>query len=72
MAKSATNPKVDRYISKNEHREMEINKLREIALESGLAEALKWGCPCYTLKGTNVFLIHVFKEFEMPEEFAIS
>lgn len=37
--------------------------LREMALESGLTEELKWGHPCYTLKGKNVFLIHGFKEY---------
>ena len=58
-----TNPKVDRYFTKNERWEKEINKLRAIALDSGLTEELKWGCPCYTLIGTNVFLIHVFKDY---------
>ncbi len=57
------NPKVDWFFNKNERWVKEINKLRTIALESGLAEELKWGCPCYTLKGTNVFLIHVFKDY---------
>lgn len=37
--------------------------LREMALESGLTEELKWGHPCYTLKGKNVFLIHGFKDY---------
>ncbi len=58
-----TNPKVDWYFSKSERWEKEIKKLRAIALDSGLIEELKWGCPCYTLKGTNVFLIHVFKDY---------
>lgn len=37
--------------------------LREMALESGLTEELKWGHPCYTLKGKNVFLMHGFKDY---------
>jgi len=57
------NSKVDWFFSKNERWEAEINKLRAIARDSGLAAELKWGCPCYTLKGTNVFLIHVFKNY---------
>lgn len=57
------NPKVDWYFTKNERWGEEILKLREIALDSGLTEELKWGCPCYTLKGANVFLIHVFKDY---------
>lgn len=38
-------------------------KLREIALSTGLKEELKWGKPCYTYDGANVFLIHGFKEY---------
>lgn len=28
-----------------------------------LTDELKWGCPCYTLSGSNIALIHVFKEY---------
>lgn len=63
MAKRVMNPKVDWYFTKNDRWGEEINTLRTIALDSGLNEELKWGCPCYTLKGTNVFLIHVFKDY---------
>ncbi|MGZ3865379.1 MAG: YdeI/OmpD-associated family protein [Bacteroidia bacterium] len=63
MAKSAPNPKVDWYFVKNKQWQEEIEHLRVYALESGLTEELKWGCPCYTLDGTNVFLIHCFKEY---------
>ena len=57
------NPKVDFYFSKNEKWQKEIEKLRTIVLDCGLAEELKWGCPCYTFEETNVVLIHVFKEY---------
>ena len=57
------NPKVDWYFSKNENWEKEINKLRTIILDCGLTEELKWGCPCYTFEGSNIVLIHVFKEY---------
>jgi uncharacterized protein YdeI (YjbR/CyaY-like superfamily) len=63
MAKSATNPKVDWYFIKNTQWQEEIVHMRDIALGSGLTEELKWGCPCYTLEGSNVVLIHVFKDY---------
>jgi len=57
------NPKVDWYFNKAEKWRAEVAKLREIALDSGLAEELKWGCPCYTHDGANVVLIHMFKDY---------
>lgn len=57
------NPKVDWFFEKDDKWRAEYRKLRTIALDSGLAEELKWGCPCYTLDGANVFLIHGFKEY---------
>src|SRR5438128_662779 len=57
------NPKVDWYFSKNEKWEKEIRKLRAIALDCGLVEELKWGCPCYTFDNSNIVLIHVFKDY---------
>ena len=63
MAKSSINPKVDFYFSKERKWLQEIKKLRSIALNCGLNEELKWGCPCYTLQGNNIVLIHVFKEY---------
>src|SRR6266487_5002026 len=38
-------------------------KLRMIILDCGLAEELKWGCPCYTFQESNIVLIHEFKEY---------
>ena len=63
MAKSSMNPKVDFYFSKAEKWQEEIEQLRAIVLDCGLTEELKWGCPCYTLQGNNVVLIHTFKEY---------
>ncbi|TXI77310.1 MAG: hypothetical protein E6Q44_13910 [Flavobacteriales bacterium] len=57
------NPKVDWFFEKNTPRQEAFGLLREIALESNLTEELKWGHPCYTLKGKNVFLIHGFKDY---------
>ena len=57
------NPKVDFYFREDQKWQEEINKLRTIILDCGLAEELKWGCPCYTFNGKNIVLIHVFKEY---------
>jgi len=57
------NPKVDFYFTKAKKWQEEIEQLRLIALDCGLEEELKWGCPCYTLGKSNIVLIHVFKEY---------
>jgi len=63
MAKSEMNPKVDFYFTKEQKWHKEIEKLRTIALDCGLTEELKWGCPCYAFEKSNIVLIHVFKEY---------
>src|ERR1700753_1493488 len=60
---SEMNQKVDFYFNKEEKWHEEIGKMRTIALDCGLTEELKWGNPCYTLQGSNIVLIHVFKEY---------
>jgi uncharacterized protein YdeI (YjbR/CyaY-like superfamily) len=60
---STTNPQVDWYFAKHEKWEPALRKLRAIALDFQLSEELKWGCPCYTLSGNNIVLIHVFKAY---------
>ena len=57
------NPKVDWYFDKAEKWQKELAQLRLIALDCGLTEELKWGCPCYTFQKNNVVLIHDFKEY---------
>jgi uncharacterized protein YdeI (YjbR/CyaY-like superfamily) len=57
------NPKVDFYFTKAKTWQKEIEQLRTIVLDCGLAETLKWGCPCYTFEDSNVVLIHTFKEY---------
>ncbi len=57
------NPKVDTYIEKAKSWRAEFAALRRIALGCGLTEELKWGHPCYTLEGSNVVLIHGFKDY---------
>ena len=58
-----TNPKVDFYFTKPSKWQEEVVKLRKIILSCGLAEELKWGNPCYIFEGSNIVLIHVFKEY---------
>ena len=44
------NPGVDFYFDKEKNWQKEIEQMRLIALDCGLEEALKWGCPCYTFE----------------------
>jgi len=60
---NSMNPKVDFYFAKTKKWPEELAQLRMIVLDSGLAEELKWGVPCYTLDKGNVVLIHTFKEY---------
>ncbi|MCA9930748.1 MAG: YdeI family protein [Anaerolineales bacterium] len=57
------NPKVDGYLRKNKKWREELEKLRTIVLDCGLAEEVKWKVPCYTFQNSNIVLIHVFKEY---------
>lgn len=74
---SKINPKVDTYLAvgcgrcplgntpecKVHNWTQELETLREIALDCGLTEELKWGVPCYTFEGNNIAIISAFKEF---------
>ena len=57
------NPKANFYFKKEKKWRDELEQLRRIILDCGLAEEVKWGCPCYTLEQSNIVLIHVFKEY---------
>jgi uncharacterized protein YdeI (YjbR/CyaY-like superfamily) len=57
------NPKVDAFLKRQGAWRKEFEILREILLDAGLTEDLKWGQPCYALDGKNVALIHGFKEY---------
>ncbi|USX24807.1 YdeI/OmpD-associated family protein [Oxalobacteraceae bacterium OTU3CINTB1] len=63
MTEHTLNPKVDAYFERLKNWVDEVRELRAICLDSGLAEDLKWGAPCYTLEGRNVVLIHSFKGY---------
>ena len=58
------NPKVNWFFEEDTPWKGAYAKLRTILLGcDGLTEELKWGCPCYTVNGKNVVLIHGFKEY---------
>ena len=40
-----------------------LQTLREILLTTNTQEELKWGVPCYTVNGKNLFILSAFKEY---------
>lgn len=57
------NPKVDSILRRETKWREEFETLRNIILDFGLGEELKWYQPCYSLEKKNVVLIHGFKEY---------
>ena len=57
------NPKVDLFLKSEKSWVPEMRALRKIALASGLQEDFKWYNPCYALNGSNIVLIHGFKNY---------
>ena len=57
------NPKVDWFFAKKTKWQQAYQELRELALSFDLTVELKWGCPCYTIGKSNIFLIHGFKDY---------
>lgn len=71
------NPKVDLYIAngcgrckyyatakcKVRNWQEELETLRQIALDSGLTEQVKWGVPCYTFNDNNIAVVSAFKDY---------
>ena len=57
------NPEVNWFFDKSTKWQEAYQELREIALSFDLSEELKWGCPCYTIGKSNIFLIHGFKDY---------
>lgn len=62
MPENPKSSKVTAYLSVQTRWRDELQKLREIALSSGLAEDMKWGKPCYSLGGGNVAILFSFKD----------
>jgi uncharacterized protein YdeI (YjbR/CyaY-like superfamily) len=57
------NPLVSKVHGKEKRWSAEYAALRQLCLASGLNEELKWGHACYDLNGSNVVLIHGFKNY---------
>ena len=57
------NPELDFFFNMDGKWQGAYKQLRVLILECGLTEELKWGKPCYTFKGTNIVLMHGFKEY---------
>ena len=57
------NPLVSKVHGKEKRWSAEYIALRQLCLESGLNEELKWGQACYDWDGSKVVLIHGFKEY---------
>ncbi len=57
------NPKVDDFLEKSAKWQEELRRLRNIVLDCGLTEELKWGQPCYMFNKTNVILLGGFKDY---------
>src|SRR6202451_670997 len=57
------NPLVSKVHGKERRWSAEYTALRELCLASGLNDELKWGQACYDLSGSNVVLIHGFKNY---------
>ena len=57
------NPLVSKVHGTEKRWSAEYAALRRICLASGLNEALKWGQACYDMDGSNVVLIHGFKDY---------
>ena len=57
------NPEVNWFFTKATKWQGEYGELRELILDCGLSEELKWGCPCYTFQKSNIVLIHGFKAY---------
>jgi len=63
MSLANRNPKVDSILAASASWSKEMAALREIVLDCGLAEEIKWGQPCYASEGRNIVLIHGFKDY---------
>ncbi|HBS06457.1 MAG TPA: hypothetical protein DEA96_15925 [Leptospiraceae bacterium] len=55
------NSEVDLFLKRASRWQTEMRSLREILLESGLREELKWGKPCYCTEDKNIAIMQPFK-----------
>ena len=57
------NPKINQFLDQSKTWKEELRALREVILECGLTEDLKWRLPCYTLDEQNIVIIQPFKHY---------
>jgi uncharacterized protein YdeI (YjbR/CyaY-like superfamily) len=57
------NSEVDDFIDRASKWQAETTELRNLLLECGLAEEIKWRQPCYSLNMANVAIIGAFKDY---------
>ncbi len=57
------NRTVGEFLKKQTEYREELEKLRDVLLETGLEETIKWGAPTYTYQGKNVVGIGAFKSY---------
>ena len=55
-------PKVDQSLRDATRWRLETDELRDILLECGLTEELKWRKPCYAHGGENICIIQSMKD----------
>lgn len=63
MNPSKLNPEIDEFLSKTNKWQEEMRVLRNIILDCGLTEELKWSLPCYTNEDKNIVIIQGFKDY---------
>ena len=56
-------PRTDPFFDAPKRWQRESQRLREILLDCGLGEALKWGKPCYTQGDQNIAILQRMKPF---------
>ncbi len=54
---------VDSYISNQKYWNEELKVLRDILLDTGVGETIKWGSPVYTSNGKNIVGLGAFKSY---------
>jgi uncharacterized protein YdeI (YjbR/CyaY-like superfamily) len=57
------NREVDAYIARSQKWQAELSRLREVLLDAGLTEEIKWAKPCYCHDGQNVAILQEMKDF---------
>ena len=55
------NKTVEKYIAKHEEWRSEIEKIREVLVQTELTESIKWGVPAYSAYGKVILAIAGFK-----------